>query len=107
MVTCGIAKNGLSKSKVDSCGVCCLIVMVNSVLCLQCDRWIHGRCAGVKWVTAKFLQILHTENVKGIFERQCNKENLCDEWNPREFTYLSNRVSAGGGCEAAVTGRIR
>ena len=34
------------------------------------------------------------------------EENLCDEvetvW---EFTYLGDRVSAGGGCEATVTAR--
>ena len=25
------------------------------VLCVQCGIWIHGRCAGVKSVTPKFL----------------------------------------------------
>ena len=30
-------------------------------------------------------------------------EKLCDKVEPaREFTYLGDRVSAGGGCEAAV-----
>ena len=34
------------------------------------------------------------------------KENLCDEVETvREFTYLGDRVSAGGGCEADVTAR--
>ena len=33
---------------------------------------------------------------------------LCDEVKTvREFTYLGDRVSAGGGCEAAVTARTR
>ena len=33
---------------------------------------------------------------------------LCDEVEAvREFTYLGDRVSAGGGCEAAVTARTR
>ena len=33
---------------------------------------------------------------------------LCDEVETvSEFTYLSDRVSAGGGCEAAVTVRTR
>ena len=36
------------------------------------------------------------------------EEKLCDEvetvW---EFTYLGDRVSAGGGCVAAVTARTR
>ena len=36
------------------------------------------------------------------------EENLCDEVETvREFTYLGDRVSAGGGCEAAVTVRAR
>ena len=31
-------------------------------------------------------------------------ETLCDEVGTvREFTYLGDRVCAGGGCEAAVT----
>ena len=34
------------------------------------------------------------------------EEKLCDEVETvREFTYLCDRVSAGGGCEVAVTAR--
>ena len=34
------------------------------------------------------------------------EEKLCDGVETtREFTYLGDRVSAGGGCEAAVTAR--
>ena len=44
----------MSKSYVDPCGVCSLRVMANSVLCLQCGKWIHGGCAGMKMVTPKF-----------------------------------------------------
>ena len=33
---------------------------------------------------------------------------LCDELETvGEFTYLGHRMSAGGGCEAAVTARTR
>ena len=36
------------------------------------------------------------------------EEMLCDDVKTvREFTYLGDRVSAGGGCEAAVTARTR
>ena len=36
------------------------------------------------------------------------EEKLCDEVETvREFNYLVDRVSAGGGCEAAVTVRTR
>ena len=53
MVCGGITKDGKSKSKVDPCGVCSLRVKANSVLYLQCGKWIHGRCAGMKKVTPK------------------------------------------------------
>ena len=52
MVCSGITIVGIFKGKVDPSGVCCLIVMANSVLCLQCGKWIHGRCAGVKMMTS-------------------------------------------------------
>ena len=54
MVSGSITKDDLSESNVDPCGVCSLRVKDNSVLCLQCGKWIHSRCAGVKKVTPMF-----------------------------------------------------
>ena len=51
MITGGITRDGLSKSKVNSCGVCSLRVMANSFFCVQCGKWFDGRCSGMKWVT--------------------------------------------------------
>ena len=48
MVGSGITNDGLSKSKVDTCGVCSLSAKANSALCVQCGKWIHGRHVGVK-----------------------------------------------------------
>ena len=48
MVSGGITKEGMSKSKIDPCGLCSLRVKANSVLCVQCGKLIHGSCAGVK-----------------------------------------------------------
>ena len=46
--------------------------------------------------------------MKRILERQLSIKKSCDEVETvREFTYLGDRVSAGGGCESAVTARIR
>ena len=42
MVSGDITKDGLSKSNVDPCGVCSLGVKANSVLSLQCGKWIHN-----------------------------------------------------------------
>ena len=51
-VSGSITKDGMSKSKVDACGVCSLRAKANSVLCEQCGKWIHGRCHRVKRVTS-------------------------------------------------------
>ena len=61
MLSGGITKDDLSKSKVDPCWVCRLRVKANSVLC---GKWTRDRCAGVKMVTQSFLEILHAKNVK-------------------------------------------
>ena len=54
MISSCITKDGMSKSRVAPCGVCSLREKANSVLCLQCAKRIHAKCAGVKRVTPKF-----------------------------------------------------
>ena len=98
MVSTGITQDGLSKSKVDPCGVCSLRVKTNSVLCVQCGKWIHGRCAGVKRVTPMFSRNFTCRKCEGnIGESVEQEEKLCDDvetvWG---FTYLGDRVSGGG-----------
>ena len=55
IISSGIARDGLSKNKVDPLGVCSLRVKAYSVFCVQCGMWIHGGCSRVKRVSAKFL----------------------------------------------------
>ena len=76
MVSDSITKDGKSKSKVDPCGVCSLRVKVNSVLCVQCSKWIHGRCAGVKRVTPKFSSIFACRKCGYIVEAVEQEEKL-------------------------------
>ena len=46
--------------------------------------------------------------MKGVVERHRSRKKSCDEVETaRKFTYLGDRVSAGGGCEAAVIARTR
>ena len=40
MVSDSMEKDGWFESKVDQCGVFCLRVMANSVLCVQWGMWI-------------------------------------------------------------------
>ena len=83
--------------------------MANSVLCVKYGKWIHGRCAKVKRVTAR----LGRDFVCGRCNNQVNGfkgpvEELCEEVESvRGFCYLGDRVNASGGCEAAVTARVR
>ena len=109
MVNSGITRDALSKSKVCPFGVCSLRVKANSALCAKCGRWIHGRCAGVKKVTLKFSWNFTCRKCDGnIVEAVEQEETLCGEVESvMEFTYLGDRVSAGGGCEAAVNARAR
>lgn len=96
-------------SKVDPCGMCGKRVKANSVWCQKCGKWIHGRCTKMKRVTQSlakdFVCGRCEKGVGGVVEQE---EKLCDEVESvKEFTYLGDKVSVGGGCEAAVTARAR
>jgi hypothetical protein len=99
----------VSKSKVDPCGMCGKRVMTNSVLCTNCNKWIHARCAKVKRVTPK----LARDFICGRCERGDGgmmepEEELCVEVDTvKGFCYLGDRLNASGGCTAAVTARAR
>ena len=98
MVSSGITKGGMFKSKVDPCWLCNLRVKANSVLCSQCGKCIHGRCARVKRVTPKFSRNAACKKCKGNIEEAVEQEvKLWEEMESvREFTYVAKRVSDGG-----------
>ena len=60
-------------------------------------------------MTPKFQRNLASRKCEGnIKEAVEQEERLCDEVETaRKFTYPGDRVSAGGGCEAAVPTRTR
>ena len=65
MVSTGITQDGLSKSKVDPCGVCSLRVKANSVFYIHCGWWINGRRIRVKRETLKFSRNLSCRKCEG------------------------------------------
>ena len=99
----------LFKSKIDPCGVCGKRVMANSMLCTKCRYWVHGRCAKIKKVTARLEIHFVGSKCKRIVEGMVNSiEKLCDEVETVSgFCYLGDRLNSSGGCEAAVTIRVR
>ena len=52
-VVVGGAEGEVSVSKVDPCGICGKRVMANSMLCVKCRKWIHGRCTKVNLEVGK------------------------------------------------------
>ena len=97
----------MSKSKVDPCGVCSLRAKANSVLCLQCGELVHSRCDGVKRATPKYSRNITRKKCEGNIGEAVKQEvKLCDEVETVSgLTYLGDRMSASGGCEAALTAR--
>ena len=102
-------KGELHKSKIDPGGICGRRVMANLVLCTKCGSWVHGKCAKIKRVTARLAMHFVCSKCKGIMERTMDSiEKLCDEVETvNGFCYLGDRLNASGGCEAAVTARVK
>ena len=96
----------LFKSKIDPCEVCGRRVMANSVLCTKCGKWVHEKCAKIKRATARLAMHFVCSKCKEIIKRTVDLiEKLYDKANG--FCYLGDRLNASGGCEAAVTARVR
>ena len=83
--------------------------MANSALCTKCGNWVHGKCAKIKRVIARLAMHFVCSKRRGIMEAMVDSiEKLCDEVKTvNGFCYLGDRLNASGGCEAAVTVRIR
>lgn len=99
----------LFRSKIDPCGICGRRVMSNSLLCTKCGNWVHGRCAKIKRVTNRLAMCFVCSKCMGVIAKNSDSiEKLCDEVETvNGFCYLGDRLNAGGGCEAAVTARVR
>ena len=69
----------------------------------------HGKCAKIKRVTARLAMHFVCLKCKGIMKGTMDSiKKLCDEVETvNGFCYLADRLNASGGCEAAVTARVR
>src|SRR5580692_11136928 len=84
-----------------SCGVCGKGVGQNSILCTQCNKWIHKECSGVKGSLEscknfQFGKYLH--KVASIEETDTEPNNdIGDLESVDTFCHLGDMLSAGGG----------
>ena len=99
----------IALSKIDPCGVCGKRIGSNAVFCTQCTKWIHGRSTKMKKVTCSSARHFVCRRCRDVGnDKEKPVEVLCDEEETvKGFCYLGDRLNARGGCETAVTSRIR
>jgi len=114
MFSCSMKDKVEEKGK-WACGVCKKGVGNNSILCHCCKKWIHKRCSGVKG---------SLRNASQSFMCRCCKADrpITDGLNTDlhmdignvvslekvdKFCYLGDMLDADGGCDSAVTTRVR
>ena len=99
----------IALSKIESCGICGKTVGSNAVCCTQCMKWIHGRCTKMKKLTCSSARHFVCRRCTDVGDgREKTVEVLCDEVETvKRFCYLGDRLNVSGGCETAVTSRVR
>ena len=75
--------------------------MANSVLCTECENWVHGRCAVTRLA-------MHFICLKCWKEWWILIKKLCNEVETVNGVYcLGDRLNSIHCCEATVTARIK
>ena len=106
----GIGLGQLRDSGAFPCGVCHTGVGANSILCSQCSFWIHKKSSGVIGRLSDNPEYICPRcqgTARPIDGRPIN-EVFVDEVKMDvvpSFCYLGDMLSAGGGCDLAVTTR--
>ena len=110
-----ISGNGLETLKDTGrfpCGVCRQGVGRNSILCSGCNHWVHHRCSDIRG------RLVEDPNFKcsrclgaarPIDNRPASNFMIGEEALEvvDSFCYLGDSMCAGGGCQRAITTRIR
>ena len=86
----------------------------NSILCVECHRWVHKRCSGISGKLKSNVDFHYRECLEGehgLFQSDLLKKvviepNVKLEWAPK-FCYLGDTLGAGGGVEEAARARMR
>ena len=94
------------------CGVCRKGVASNSILCVECLRWVHKRCSSINGklksnVVFRCRRCLEKGLVATVLQREVEiKPNVKLECEPK-FCYLGDTLGAGGGADEAARARVR
>ena len=104
----GIGLGQLRHSGAFPCGVCRTGVGANSILCSQCSFWIHKICSGVMGRLSDNPEYPRCQGTTCPIDGRPINEVFVDEVKMDvvpSFCYLGDMLSAGGGCDLAVTTR--
>ena len=93
------------------CAVCRTGVGNHSIYCIGCKLWVHKNCNGLQRLTpnSDYRCARCVGNARPIDGRQQNEVQVGPDKLEvvASFCYLDDMLSAGGGCEIAVTTRVK
>ena len=111
VMICGTGLDLLQSSGEYPCAVCRTGVGNNSIYCNGCKLWVHKKCSGLQRLTPNpdYRCARCMGNARPIDGRpQSEVEVGPDKLGVvASFCYLDDMLSAGGGCEMAVTTRVK
>ena len=76
----------------------------NSVLCVECFRWVYKRCSGIKGKLKSNVDFRRRRGWRRVFLGQYCRVKL--ECVPK-FCYLGATLGAGGGTDETARARVR
>ena len=93
------------------CAVCRTGVGNNSIYCNGCKLWVHKKCSGLQRLTPNpdYRCARCMGNARPIDGRPQNEVQVGPDKLEvvASFCYMGDMLSAGGGCEIAVTTRVK
>ena len=111
VMICGTGLDLLQSSGEYICAVCRTGVGNNSIYCNGCKLWVHKKCSGLQRLTPNpdYRCARCMGNARRIDGRPQNEVQVGPEKLEMvaSFCYLGDILSAGGGCEIAVTARVK
>ena len=111
VMICGTGLDLLQSSGEYPCAVCHTGVGNNSIYCNGCKLWVHKKCSGLQQLTPNpdYRCARCMGNARPIDSRPQNEVQVRPDKLEvvASFCYLGDMLSAGGGCEIAVTTRVK
>ena len=111
VMICGTGLDLLQSSGEYPCAVCRTGVGNNSIYCNGCKLWVHKKCSGLQRLTPNpdYRCARCMGNARPIDGRPQSEVQVGPDKLEvvASFCYLGDMLSAGGGCEMAVTTRVK